>query len=95
MELDTGILSNKTQLPITKLNYGGSGSRFAWILYQIGNLKCHGKADGVLYPSEQTDDRLTKVENDVEENSQAILSLKWRTSLNEVYIETNSNDAVF
>jgi hypothetical protein len=53
IDIDEGILSNKDQLPVSTLNYGDSESRYSWIIYKLGNMECKGKADDVLYPSEE------------------------------------------
>ena len=82
-DVDEGILSNKSQLPVVQLNYGDSLNRFSWIIYKLENLKCYGKANGVIYPSEQNEDRIKNIEDDVEENSKEIEIVKERTGENE------------
>ena len=59
MNVDEGILSSKTQLPVTQLNYGGGGS----ISYEVDFLKCHGKADDGEYPSERNSNRISEIES--------------------------------
>ena len=50
--VDEGLLSNKDQLPVTQLNYGDSESRYSWIFYSLGSLRCSGKSPNAMYPSE-------------------------------------------
>jgi len=59
MNVDEGILSSKTQLPVTQLNYGGGGS----ISYEVDFLKCHGKAGDGEYPSERNSNRISEIES--------------------------------
>ena len=75
LNVDEGTLTNKNQLPVMKLNYGGSDGRFSWILYKLENLRCWGKADGVIYPSEHYQTKLQTIENDILENSNQISNL--------------------
>ena len=53
MNIDQGILTNKDQLPVNRLNYGGGENRYSWITYQLGHLKCYGKNADAVYPSEK------------------------------------------
>ena len=64
--MDEGILSNRSQLPVTQLNYGGSADRFSWVTFHLGPLRCSGKVDGGVYPSEMTEHRLSQIEHDIE-----------------------------
>jgi hypothetical protein len=64
---DDGVLTNKNQLPVTRLSYGASHGRFSWINYKLGFLKCKGKAAGVLYPSEASEDKLKHLESQIDE----------------------------
>ena len=66
MNVDEGILTNMDQLPITQLNYGGSEERFSWILYKIDYLKCYGKGQGVVYPSELYQNKLETIEAEID-----------------------------
>ena len=50
IDIDSGSLTNKNQLPVSQLNYGDSAGRYSWIEYKLGPLICQGQ--GVLYPSE-------------------------------------------
>jgi len=68
MNIDDGILTSKTQLPVTQLNYGGGGS----ISYEVDFLKCHGKVNGGEYPSERNSNRIAAIEADIEENQNNI-----------------------
>ena len=61
MNIDDGVLTSKTQLPVTQLNYGGGGS----ISYEVDFLKCHGKADDGEYPSERNSNRISAIETDI------------------------------
>ena len=65
MNIDEGILTSKSQLPVTQLNYGGSSNRFSWILYKIEFLECHGKSDDGEYPSERNSNRIDAIETDI------------------------------
>ena len=73
MNIDEGVLSNKAQLPVTSLNYGGSGDRFSWILYKLNHLNCFGKSASAVYPSElnlearidTVEEKTTNLENNV------------------------------
>ena len=49
-DVDSGLLTNKNQLPVSQLNYGDSAGRYSWIEYELGPLICQGQ--GGLYPSE-------------------------------------------
>ena len=49
-DIDSGLLTNKNQLPVSQLNYGDSAGRYSWIEYELGPLICQGQ--GGLYPSE-------------------------------------------
>jgi len=80
--IDEGRLTNKKQLPVTQLNYGGSEARFSWILYKLDYLKCWGKAEGVIYPSENYQSKVETIEND-------IFSLESRATALEGEIITN------
>jgi len=71
-----------------QLNYGGSDGRFSWILYKLENLKCWGKADGVIYPSEHYQTKLETIETDIQENSDEITELTQETQND---IQENSN----
>ena len=62
-EVDSGILTNKSQLPVMKLSYGGSMNRFAWISYKLGFLKFFGRAKNVIYPSEANEHRIKSIES--------------------------------
>jgi len=77
-----------------KLNYGNSLNRFSWIIYKLENLKCYGKADGIVYPSEKNEDRIQTIENDIEENTREIEQVKERTVENQNDIETNQIEIV-
>ena len=66
-----------------KLNYGNSLNRFSWIIYKLENLKCYGKADGIVYPSEKNEDRIQTIENDIEENTREIEEVKEQTVENQ------------
>ena len=72
MNIDEGIFTSKSQLPVTQLNYGGSSNRFSWILYKIDFLECHGKSDDGEYPSERNSNRFAAIETDIEENKDSI-----------------------
>ena len=48
---DYGVLTSKTQLPVTQLNYGGSQEIFSWIEYKLGAFKCNGRNERP-FPSE-------------------------------------------
>ena len=65
--MDDGILSNSDQLPVTELRYGGSGERISWIIYQLGHLRCTGKAADVEYPSEIDKNHLDRIDADIEQ----------------------------
>ena len=41
--VDEGVLSSKSALPVMKLSYGGSFSKYSSILYFIGPLICTGR----------------------------------------------------
>ena len=86
------MLSDKNQLPVTQLNYGGSESRYSWIIYKLGHLECYGKAAGAHYPSEELPDRIQALEDDVQENSNEIVALKGRTAQNEIDIAAIEDD---
>ena len=49
-DVDSGLLTNKNELPVSQLNYGDSAGRYSWIEYELGPLICQGQ--GGLYPSE-------------------------------------------
>ena len=72
-------LTNKDQLPVTQVNYGGSGGRFSWILYKVDYLKCSGKRHGVSYPSEIYQNKLQAIENDIQQNVNEITEVSKRT----------------
>ena len=72
MVIDQGILTNKDQLPVTSLNYGGSDNRFSWVLYKLGFLQCYGKAEGIVYPSEQNQNIIDNFTDDISELSERI-----------------------
>ena len=97
MDIDEGFLTNKNQLPLTQLNYGGSSNRFSWILYQVGHLECTGKAYNAVYPSEKYEQRIKDIEDDVEENAEDITILQQRVGRNEndisaIEIRTEDNE---
>ena len=54
-------------LPVTKLNFGSSRSRYSWIVYQLGFLECSGKANDGVYPSELNNNRIEKIESAVQD----------------------------
>jgi len=54
--VDVGLLTSKTQLPVTKLYYGDSEARYSYIKYDLGNLICSGKSGS--YPSQERDNQL-------------------------------------
>ena len=106
INVDEGTLTNKNQLPVMKLNYGGSDGRFSWILYKVENLKCWGKAGGVRYPSEYYQTKFETIEKDIQENADQITNLfeladeaeneitilQDQTTENENNIASNDND---
>ena len=49
-DIDSGVLTNMKELPVSQLNYGDSAGRWSWIEYELGPLICQGQ--GGLYPSE-------------------------------------------
>jgi len=49
--IDSGVITSKSQLPITKLLYGDSEKRYSYIKYSLGPLICSGKNG--IYPSEE------------------------------------------
>jgi len=51
--VDKGTLTNMKQLPVHELHYGDNLSRYSWILYDLGHLKCSGKSFDAMYPSEK------------------------------------------
>jgi len=53
-DVDSGLLTNKNELPVSQLNYGDSAGRYSWIEYELGPLICKGQ--GGLYPSETFED---------------------------------------
>ena len=61
-QVDAGVISSKSQLPITKLLYGDSEKRYSWIEYSLGNLVCSGKSG--KYPSEE---RLNQLKDKINE----------------------------
>ena len=73
LEEDSGILSNKNDLPIMQLNYGAGDGRFSFIAYQLGFLECTGKADVAEYPSDLPG--FKDLEKFVKTNSQEIEDL--------------------
>ena len=99
MNVDEGILTNMDQLPITQLNYGGSEERFSWILYKVDYLKCSGKGQGVVYPSELYQNKLETIEaeidglsNRADDAENEIEILQDKTSKNKNDIISNDND---
>ena len=70
-----------------QLNYGASSGRFSWILYKVENLRCTGKAEGAVYPSEVYQNQIEEIENDIEKNSIEIAKLTERTDQTESDIE--------
>ena len=83
MEIDEGVLSNKSQLPVSKLSYGGSENRFSWILFKLGFLRCFGKDENAVYPSEAYESRI----NSIEEN---VANLEERANQPDYYFQYNS-----
>jgi len=77
-----------------QLNYGGSDGRFSWILYQLENLKCWGKSDGVRYPSEYYQTKLETIENDIQENTDEITVLTQETQ-NDIQENANQISKLF
>ena len=65
--VDEGILSNRDHLPVIQLKYGGSRERYSWLVYELGELRCHGKAVDKIYPSEQNAHRLENIETSVKD----------------------------
>jgi len=70
-----------------QLNYGASNGRFSWILYKLENLRCAGKANGVIYPSEVYQNKIEEIEKDIEHNSIEISDLTERIDQTENDIE--------
>ena len=52
---DEGVLTNKDQLPVSQVAYGGGSGLYNFILYKLGYLECIGKDSGELYPGEIDD----------------------------------------
>ena len=48
--IDRGIITALSQLPITRLNYGGSARPFSWVDYDLGPFKCLGRNN--VFPAE-------------------------------------------
>ena len=97
MDVDSGVLSNKSQLPVTQLSYGGSENRFSWISYQLGYLECHGKAENIEYPSERNQNKINGIESDIDNlmvrsgnNEKEINSIT--TDLNALTVRTGNNE---
>ena len=79
--IDDGTLKNKDQLPVIQLNYGGSGGRFSQIKYKLDNLRCAGKSDLAVYPSERDENILDVIENVIRNNTNEVVELKGRTEV--------------
>ena len=94
MDIDQGILKNKKQLPVTKLNYGGSSGRFSWILYQLGFLRCHGKSDEAVYPSEQYQYQMQSIEDRITNNENNIDDIQQHVSQPDYYFKYRANGYV-
>ena len=102
MDIDSGVLSNKNQLPVTALSYGGSENRFSWIIYQLGYLQCHGKAENIEYPSERNANKIHAIESDIDgllvrtgNNEKAIDELVVQAGDNEDEIESLKETVYF
>ena len=39
---DSGVLTNKTNLPVTEMRFGETGHSSESLMYQLGPLKCKG-----------------------------------------------------
>jgi len=90
MNIDEGILTSKSQLPVTQLNYGGSSNRFSWILYKIDFLECHGKSGE--YPSEGNSNRIDTIEADIKDNQSNIEQNQNNIKAVEYDAEQNENE---
>ena len=53
--VDEGVLTNKDQLPVTELAYGGGSGLYSFISYNLGHLECRGKDSIQPYPGEVSD----------------------------------------
>ena len=91
MNVDNGILTSKSQLPVTQLNYGGGSNRFSWILYEVDFLKCQGKSDDGEYPSARNSNRIAAIEADIEQNQNKIEENQNNIEENQNKIEESQN----
>ena len=82
-------MTNKDQLPVIQLNYGASGGRFSQIKYKLDNLRCAGKADLVVYPSEHDENIIDVIENVMRNNTNEVAKLKAQT---ENSVQQNANE---
>ena len=85
-------MTNKDQLPVIQLNYGASGGRFSQILYKLDNLRCAGKADHAVYPSENNQNVIEILQNDIQQNTNKVAKLKGRTAQTENGVKQNANE---
>ena len=61
-------------------------------MYTLDNLRCAGKDDGVVYPSEMYQNKLEVIENDIQQNANEISEFTGRIDNTETGIEQNTNE---